>query len=141
MNIIWKKEYNVNVLEIDEQYQNLVASFNDLVRLVKRGAAEDDVSSAVERVHSQSQNCFRTEELYFKKLGFGEINRYHNGHTSCLLKLNLFKQSYDQNQPLINLAHVEGIARALLGHVANSHIEFNHFRKENGLRSFIRAHA
>ncbi|MBN2343311.1 MAG: hypothetical protein JXX29_08575 [Deltaproteobacteria bacterium] len=141
MNIVWQKEYNVNVIEIDDHYQRLVGSFNHLVRMVKRGVHAAEISSAVDNIQQQSQDCFNAEELYFNKLGFIAPTGYRKGQAVCLLKLNLFKQSYDEKQPLINLAHVEGIARALLGHVATSHKEFNHFMKEHGIRRFIKAHA
>ncbi|MBN2714961.1 MAG: hypothetical protein JXX14_03840 [Deltaproteobacteria bacterium] len=141
MTIVWQKNYNVNVLEIDEQYLRLVDSFNQLVRLVKRGVDLTEISILVELVQEQSQICFNSETVYFSKLGFSDFDAYRQGHSSCLIQLSHFKKNYDQQQPLINLAHVEGIARALLGHVATSHSAFNDFMKKNRISSFIRAHA
>ncbi|MBN2528789.1 MAG: hypothetical protein JXR76_20535 [Deltaproteobacteria bacterium] len=141
MNIVWEKKYNVNVLEIDEHYSHLIESFNELVKLVKRGTEPTVISASVDLVHSHVQNCFNTEETYFHKLGFCDMGDYRHGHSACLKKLSQFKRSYDRNQPLINLAHVEGIARALMGHIASSHSDFNAYMKENGIRRFIRAQA
>ena len=141
MHIVWEKKYNVNVLEIDEQYQGLVDSFNDLVRQVKRGVESTEITSCVDVVKEQIQKCFSTEELYFQKLGFNEIGEYRQAHSACLLQLSVFKQNYHQQQPLINLAHIEGIARALIGHIASSHTEFNAYMKENRLSTFMKAHA
>ena len=141
MTIVWQKNYNVNILEIDEKYQQLVDAFNRLVKLVKRGVDSTEISIAVELVQECSKKCFNTEEVYFNKLGFSDTGNYRQGHSYCLLQLSQFKTNYDQKQPLINLAHVEGIARALLCHVANSHSAFNDYMKTNGISSFMKAHA
>lgn len=141
MNIVWQKKYNVNVLEIDEQYKGLIDSFNQLVKLVQGGVDDSEISQAVDLLQTRSQNCFTTEEMYFHKLGFTDSGSYRKGHSACLHQLSRFKNNYDQKQPLINLAHVEGIARTLLTHVASSHAEFNEFRKKNRISTFIRAHA
>ena len=141
MHIVWQKKYNVNVLEIDEQYRNLVESFNRLVRLVKRGVTSSEVTGLVDLVKSQIQNCFSIEELYFQKLGFNDIGQYRQAHSACMLQLSAFRQNYDPQQPLINLAHIEGIASTLLEHIASSHTEFNTYMKENRLRTFMKAHA
>ena len=141
MSIVWQKSYNVNVLEIDEQYQQLVDAFNRLVKLVKRGVDMTEISIAVELVQERSKDCFNTEEIYFHKLGFNDTGDYRQGHVYCLLRLSQFKTNYDQKQPLINLAHVEGIARALLCHVASSHSAFNDYMKANRISSFMKAHA
>ena len=141
MNIVWQKKYNVNVLEIDEQYQGLIDSFNDLVALVKVGVDDQEISEAVDLVQTQSRSCFSTEEMYFHKLGFSDVGGYRKGHSACLHQLSRFKNNYDRKQPLINLAHVEGIARSLLTHVASSHAEFNEFMKKNRISQFIKAHA
>lgn len=140
MNIVWHKKYNVNVIEIDEQYYSLIKSINDVIKQVKRGVCANEMSKIIDRLQTQSEACFCTEEVYFEKLGFCNGMSYQEGHATCLLKLNLFKNSYDEAQPLINLAHIEGIASAFLGHVATSHTEFNHYMKEHGIRRFIKAH-
>jgi hemerythrin-like metal-binding protein len=141
MHIVWQKKYNVNVLEIDEQYQNLVDVFNSLVRLVKRGGETSEITSQVDLVKTQIQDCFSIEEVYFQKLGFNDIGEYRQVHSACMLQLSAFRQNYDPQQPLINLAHIEGIASTLLAHIASSHTDFNTYMKENRLRTFMKAHA
>ena len=82
--VAWREDYNVNVGEIDEQHQKLLALVNKVHAAVEARNSKDDLIKLLTELVQFTRGHFATEEQLMKKYDYPDLPAHHKEHRQLL---------------------------------------------------------
>ncbi|MFC1535259.1 hemerythrin domain-containing protein [Thermodesulfobacteriota bacterium] len=63
----WKKEFSVDIKELDNQHKKIIEILNHMFKLKGKGKNEKEIEKVLGNLHEYIKEHFRTEEEYMLK--------------------------------------------------------------------------
>ena len=113
----WRKEYSLDIEEIDRQHQELIMSTNQLFDAISTNV---DMTIKIDIFNSliqKSQNHFDYEEDLMKKHQFSELNTHRKKHERILQEIHDKMKLCEKNALVLDLNFVESVRDWLINHI------------------------
>lgn len=82
--VTWSDEYNVNVVEIDNQHQKILELVNNVHAAVEARINKDDLTELLIELVEFTRVHFSTEEQLMKKHDYPDLSKHHKEHKLLL---------------------------------------------------------
>lgn len=92
--MVWSKEYEVGVPEIDEQHQRLFKMINDLNEAMALGRGKDVLDRILNGLVDYTVRHFKTEEMYMEKANYPELDSHREVHMRLTDKVHEMVDRY-----------------------------------------------
>jgi len=128
----WKKEYSVNVDEIDSQHKELIKIVDDLYQSIMEKSSGDIIAKTLKKLNDYSKYHFGTEEKYFKEFNYKDMA----GHTAEHKKFEediLGMTELANNDKLDVFELLFYLENWWINHILNSDKKYSEFFNEKGL--------
>ena len=129
--ITWRKEFSVQIEEIDDQHKKLVAMINDLDNL--RGDKKETIEEVLMRMVEYAQFHFKTEEDYFEKFHYDKKEEHIKQHHKFLIKASEFYDKFKKDEEILDVI-ASYLKTWLLEHIMISDHSYIKCFKEHGLK-------
>lgn len=133
----WKKEYEIGLLEVDQQHQNLLKIMNELYSgLYKDGWLRSSVErkSAFRRTAKQAVEYvkihFSTEENYMIKFGYPDFKNHRKQHIQFVRELLNDVDKFEKGDSEAPEKFLHYLKDWLLNHIAEEDSKIGLFLKE-----------
>ena len=93
----WKKEYSMEVEEIDNQHKKLIGFINELSDATQSGSAHDTCSKIVGELLDYTVYHFSTEEKYFREFNYEDAEPHIKEHEAFKERIGAFKTKVDES--------------------------------------------
>ncbi len=124
--VIWSNEYSVQLPEIDEQHQILVACINSLWRALAVGQDQKIIGELLESLWIYTETHFLAEEILMEEAGYPELEIHQQIHLGFIEKLNKVVKSQADGKP-IGLELLQFLTDWLINHIKVADRQFANF--------------
>ena len=131
--IDWDESMSVNIAEIDQQHQQLIAIINDLFDAMTEGKGKDVLEEIVNGLISYTQLHFKTEEQYFDRFGYPDSNSHKIEHADFIQKISSFKEGVDRRQLGLSSEVLNFLSGWLKNHILKTDKKYSVYFNEKGL--------
>ena len=102
--IKWKKEYSVDIRELDNQHKKIIKILNKFT-LHEKGKNAKETEEILDNLHQYIKEHFRTEEEYMLKCNYSGYDKQKQEHNIFIDRLCEFQREYlkSHNVATINL--------------------------------------
>ncbi len=129
--IIWKKEYHLNIAEIDQQRLKLVALINELLDINYQEEDFKKLKKALFEVVEYTNYHFEAESSLHKKLNYGHYHEHKAQHQMLVKQIVELLQSLKRGKTEFRDDLPEILENWFIRYVINHDKEFDHFVEEN----------
>jgi len=131
--INWKKNFNTNVAEIDEQHQRLVALINELYESYVEKKHKDTVGKVIKELVDYTVYHFDTEEKYFKQFNYEHTEEHINEHKSFIDEVTKFNKNFGKNEGILTTEVLLFLQKWITSHILGSDMKYVECFADNGL--------
>ncbi|HBM45580.1 MAG: Hemerythrin HHE cation binding region [Parcubacteria group bacterium GW2011_GWF2_38_76] len=94
-NIIWIKEYSVEIKEIDEQHQHFFSVLNELNTAIYAGKEKEWMGHVFDQLDGYARFHFATEEKLFDSVKYEYTDAHIEKHDEFRKKLEEFRRGFE----------------------------------------------
>ena len=94
----WTDKFIIDNGKIDEQHKLLVKLINELYAAFVEGKAKEQIGNIIEELANYTVIHFETEEEFFEKVNYPEINEHKKQHIGFVQKVKEFKGKHDTGE-------------------------------------------
>jgi hemerythrin len=132
--IQWTSILSVNVAEIDQQHQKLIALINNLNDAMKKGRGKESLAEIIDELSNYAVNHFAFEEKYFDKFGYPAATGHKLEHTDFVKKVSEFKKGFDGGRLALTIEVMAFLKDWLQNHIQGIDKKYSSFFNEKGLK-------
>lgn len=132
--IEWNANLSVNVAEIDNQHQKLVAMINQLNDAMKQRKGKEVLGNIISSLFTYTATHFETEEKYFAQLHYPDTDNHRKLHQSFVKKVSEFKNGHDGGQVALTVEVMRFLKDWLSSHIQGADMKYGPWFNERGLR-------
>jgi len=132
--IQWTAALSVNIAEIDNQHQHLVAMINELNDAMLQGRGKDVIGKIVSGLASYTATHFATEEKYFDRYGFPETASHKQEHRDFTARVSEFKKGFDEGRLGLSVSVMNFLGDWLRNHIKGSDKNYGPFLNSKGIK-------
>jgi len=92
--IKWADDYNVGILEIDEEHRALADGLNTLFSICDNGCADSLIIDSLENLLTQTQRHFAHEEAIMRKVGYPGHDDHRAQHGNLVAEMEQIIEKY-----------------------------------------------
>jgi hemerythrin len=92
--IKWKKEFSVDVKELDNQHKEIIKILNRMLAMHAKGKHEKEIEKILDNLHEYIKEHFRTEEEYMLKHHYSGYDEQKQEHNQFIDRLCEFQKEY-----------------------------------------------
>jgi len=96
---LWKDEYTVNIIVIDEQHKKFLNIINELKVIINNGSCKEHVSKIFFQLAYLIDHYFIKEEIYFSDLKYPNFEQHKIEHNSFINRIIQFQKDVENNKP------------------------------------------
>lgn len=133
MPIKWKKEYSVNVEEIDNQHKEYLKIVNELYDAIYMRRTREKLSEILDELINYADYHFSTEEKYFRKFNYPQAKEHIVEHRRFSEKMEGLKKDFKNREIEISFELVDYLENWLLEHLAEQDKKYTKCFNDNGL--------
>ncbi len=132
--INWSDSLSVNVAEIDQQHQKLVAMINELNDAMRQGKGKEALKHIVSGLISYTGTHFKTEEQYFDRFGYPDADSHKKNHADFVQKVMEFNNGFEKGKFGLTLEIMNFLSNWLQTHIKGTDKKYSKFFNDNGLK-------
>ncbi|OGR10861.1 MAG: hemerythrin [Desulfobacterales bacterium RIFOXYA12_FULL_46_15] len=132
--IKWDDGFSVNVAKIDQQHQKLILMNNELNEAMGQGKGKDVLGRIVNGLISYTATHFKTEEDYFKQLGYPEAGSHIKEHIAFVEKVTEFKEGFENGKLSLSIEVMTFLSNWLRNHIKVTDKKYSRFFNQKGLK-------
>ena len=129
----WDESFSVNVKEIDEQHQKLVAMINALHAAMKEGKGNDVLGGILGRMAEYTVFHFETEEKYFDEFHYEKTDEHKAQHKAFVDKVIGFKKELSEGSLSLSIDVMNFLVDWLKNHIKGADKAYSKCFNEHGL--------
>ena len=136
MPLIWKTEYSVGVVEIDDQHKKFVGILGKLFGTLNHKGGEEmkeTVRMIFDELTEYVNIHFSTEEKYFDQFKYEEAEQHKKEHRAFEEKIIQLKDQYLNNELSTTFDLVDYLEDWLLDHLATMDKKYTKCFNDHGL--------
>jgi hemerythrin len=130
----WKKEYSVQVEEIDNQHKKLVEMIFELFTAINNQSTKEELGSILDNLIKYAGYHFSTEEKYFKKFNYENTTEHIEEHIKFAEKMIGLQKQYKNKEIEISFELIDFLEDWLLDHLITADQKYVECFKDNGLK-------
>lgn len=131
---IWKDEYSVNIVKIDEQHKKLVALLNDLHSSMLAAKANSILEKTLTELVDYAAVHFKTEEDLMKDYGFEGFDNHKSAHDSFTKKVGEFYEDFKSGKKIISVEILFFLKDWLINHINGTDKLYSSFFNSKGVK-------
>ena len=132
--INWNDNLSVKVAEIDQQHQRLIAMINDLTDAIKQGKGSVVAREILRELISYAELHFQTEETYFERFGYPEIDSHKKEHADFIQQISDFSKGTVKKELSLSITVLQFLGDWLVNHILGTDKAYSAFFNEKGLK-------
>lgn len=133
-NLVWKDEYSVEVIEIDEQHKKLIQIINNLIDAISNTQIKKQIIiETINNLIEYKKMHFETEEKYFHLFNYEGTLEHETAHNAFNERINTFQ--IKDGDDVISLAFdlVDYLEDWMIGHLMGMDKKYTRCFHEHGL--------
>jgi len=131
--ITWNDSYSVNIKEIDRQHMKLVQIINDLNDAMREGKTNDVLGKLIRELVSYTKTHFATEERYFDRYGYPDMNAHKLQHAAFVEKIAAFSDDFESGRLGVSIEIMKFLQDWLLKHIKGTDMKYVPFLTGKGM--------
>ncbi|NOZ47817.1 MAG: hemerythrin family protein [Chlorobi bacterium] len=132
--ITWTEEYELGYNTIDEQHKKLVEIINNLYNAFVEAHAMDVISEILNEMLDYTAYHFKTEEDFFVKNNYPEMENHNKEHRLFVEKTKGFINKYSTQDANLTYDVMNFLRGWLLAHIQGSDREYSRYFKKMGIK-------
>ena len=132
--ISWSEKISLEVPEIDEQHKKLVELINLMYDSVVAGLERKSLAKVLDDLISYTVYHFNTEERYFIKFHYPEMEHHKQLHNSLTEKVVDLQKQFEAGSATISYEVMDFLNSWLIDHIIGTDSKFAAFIKSKGLK-------
>lgn len=132
--IKWNELLSVNIAEIDQQHQQIIASINELNDAMKSGKGNDVVGAIVNNLITYTVTHFKTEEDLFAKHGYPDTQKHKKEHAAFVNKVSGFRDGFEKRKSFLTLEVMSFLSEWLSHHILGTDKMYVQFLNRKGVK-------
>ncbi len=129
----WRKEFNLNVKEMDKQHRVLVGIISDLQDAVKNGEGKVKLAEVLERLLAYTDKHFAAEEKLMKKHGYPGYNEHKSKHIKMRGKVLSLVKDYNDGRVTISFSVLTFLQNWLSKHILGTDMKYAAYLNQKGV--------
>ena len=129
----WDETYSVGVDEIDDQHQKLIGMINKLHDGLGQGVGSGVIGDILNEMADYTEYHFKTEEDYFEKFNFREMDIHVSEHKSFSNKVSEFNAKFENNPMILSVEVMYYLSNWLKNHIQGTDRNYTKLFNDNGL--------
>ncbi|MBI9017175.1 MAG: bacteriohemerythrin [Phycisphaerae bacterium] len=125
--IKWNDSYSVDVDEMDQQHQRLIALINDLHTAMKRRADKSVIGNIIDELGSYTQQHFKEEEDLMIACDFPGYQEQKQLHDKFVQKIKDFETDYMDDRVTISLEIMDFLTDWLINHIQHKDKQYSEY--------------
>lgn len=113
----WNDQYSVNIPELDQQHQKLLAMLNELHEAMKQGKSKEIVEKLVYESFDYAARHFTYEEQLMKKAGYSEFMSHKKMHEAFQVQISEFKRALEEQDRCLSLNMLNFFKKWAVDHI------------------------
>lgn len=101
--MVWKKEYETGIAEVDGQHKKLVGLLNEQYRLMKGGGDNVRVAKVLQELADYAEYHFATEEKLFGGFSYAEEQEHRQHHRAATQKVKELQERFHEGNASLNM--------------------------------------
>ncbi|MCX7822240.1 MAG: bacteriohemerythrin [Syntrophobacterales bacterium] len=135
--MVWSKEYEVGVSEIDEQHQRLFKMVNDLNEAMARGQGKDVLDQILTGLVDYAARHFQTEEMYMRKANYPELDSHREIHERLANRVHEMVDRYKMGEVGLVIELLNFLQDWLKKHILGTDKRYGQYLSGMDLRSMF----
>jgi len=131
--ITWSEEYELGFKTIDEQHQVLVGLINELYSAFIDAEAMEAISGILDKMLDYTGYHFKTEEDFFLKNNYPDIENHKKEHELFVEKTKSFINKFSQDDAELTYDVMNFLRGWLLAHIQGSDKEYSRYFVKKGV--------
>ena len=115
--IEWNDALSVGVEEIDKQHKKLIEILNLLYDSIQEGKEKLVIEKIIKELLDYTKYHFTSEENYFKKLQYHDVQKHIEAHKRFIRDINKFQNDYMEKKEIISSEILEYLKDWLINHI------------------------
>ncbi|MBF0503513.1 MAG: hemerythrin family protein [Candidatus Omnitrophica bacterium] len=132
--IIWKDDYSVGLVEIDDQHKKLISIINELISTVMDYGDERVMGDVLKQLADYTVYHFDTEEKYMEMFNFPGYENHRRKHKDFKIKILGFVQKHNKGEAVMDMELLEFIWNWLKAHIAVMDKEYTSCFNKHGIK-------
>lgn len=129
----WRKEYNINVKEMDNQHNSLVSLINDLQQAVNEGQGSERMGEILNSLLAYTDKHFAAEEKLMKKHGFPGFDEHKGKHIKMRGKVQSLIRDYNAGRASITFSVLKFLQDWLIKHIMETDRKYAAYLNKKGI--------
>ena len=106
MQILWKRDFAIGVVEIDGQHQELFARFDRLLTAIQKGSGPAELRTTFAFLDDYTRRHFRAEEELQRRSRYPHLPMHRDEHRGFEARLSDLKERLEREGATEDLAHL-----------------------------------
>jgi hemerythrin len=132
--IEWNDSLSVNIAEIDQQHQKLVAMINHMNDAMRQGKGKESLGKIINGLVAYAGTHFRTEEKYFEQFGYPDASQHIKEHQAFTQKAVAFKSDFEAGKLTLSTQVMMFLSDWLQKHIRGVDKKYGPFLNAKGLK-------
>ena len=132
--ITWDDYYSVGYDLIDKQHKKLVEMINELYSAFISGNAQEKAPEIVNEMIKYTDYHFKTEEAFFEKYNYPEIDVHKAIHKSFVDKVLEVQEGLESKKVTVSYDIMNFLRKWLLEHILQEDKKFGSFFKDRDIK-------
>lgn len=129
----WKKEYSVNVKEIDDQHKRFIGLLDRLYKSILNNTVQAELAVILKELLEYAHLHFDTEEKYFDKFHYENAVEHKTEHRRLLGEIEDFAKRHASREVDISFELIDFLEDWLVCHLAMQDHKYVKCFNEHGL--------
>ena len=122
--LFWDKKYETGIDVIDFQHRILLERTNDLIDLVNKNEAQDNMFPILIFLEDYTLYHFDTEEQFFDSFDYINKEKHLQEHREFIKKIIEFKEQYAKGTVKIDKDLLDYLLNWLISHILGTDMSF-----------------
>ncbi|MFA7255063.1 MAG: bacteriohemerythrin [Candidatus Omnitrophota bacterium] len=132
-HIAWDPSYSVNVAEIDQQHQKIVAMFKKLSSAIKQKNQEKIIPEVLRELDEYAEYHFNTEERLMRRYGYPDYEAHQKEHEDFCMKVSGLQRDLLDGKKTVTGEALKFLADWFSDHVKKTDKKYGPFLNEKGV--------
>jgi methyl-accepting chemotaxis protein/hemerythrin len=130
----WNTSLSVNIKQIDEQHQVLVAMINELHRAMKLKQSNAAIGSILDRLVEYTVNHFGHEEKLFAQYGYPEEKAHVEIHRKLVAQVSDIQKKFEDGEAMVSMELMTFLKDWLVNHIQGTDKKYSSFLRGHGVK-------
>ncbi|MDH3976467.1 MAG: bacteriohemerythrin [Deltaproteobacteria bacterium] len=129
----WRKEFEVNIREIDNQHKELVKIINSLQEAINLGEGKERLAQVLENLLAYTDFHFAAEEKLLKKHGYPHYEEHKRKHIAMREKVISLIQDYNRGRIAMTFSVLKFLQDWLSKHIMGTDKLYGEYLNKKGV--------